>query len=151
MFVDFDQFVYGSGELELAARVAGQEIHSTPYMPNPSGSVSDGDHAFRVAEATRRLGFPNGGRASSQRGRAAKFGALRPRLRKWRRPGRLLELYGDTRAAGKAWSGDWTAWRWIGTRPAGPENCWTGAAHCARRNRDKEEAVAKAMKDANDS
>ena len=37
------------------------EVHSTPYMPNLSGSVSDGDHAFRVAEATRRLGFRMGG------------------------------------------------------------------------------------------
>ena len=61
MFVGFDQFVYGAGELEMAARVQGLEIHSTPFMPNLSGSVSDGDYAFKVAEATRRLGFHVGG------------------------------------------------------------------------------------------
>ena len=61
MFVEFDQFVYGAGELEMAARVQGLEIHSSPFMPNLSGSVSDGDHALKVAEATRKLGFHMGG------------------------------------------------------------------------------------------
>ena len=61
MFVDFDQFVYGKGELELATRVQGLNVHATPFLPNPSGSVSDGDYALRVAKATHRMGFRIGG------------------------------------------------------------------------------------------
>ena len=61
MFVDYDQFVYGKGELELAARVGGFEVHATPFISDLTGSVSDGEHAFRLAEATRRCGFHIGG------------------------------------------------------------------------------------------
>ena len=149
MFVDFDQFVYGSGELELAARVAGLEVHSTPYMPNPSGSVSDGDHAFRVAEATHKLGFRMGGGLHpnvvepQNRGfmpTSAEVGAAR----------KVLELYGDTRALGKASASiDGVAVDWYEARRARELLDW--AALCARRNRGKEEAVAKAMKDADDA
>ena len=74
MFVDFDQFVYGSGELELAARVAGL------------GGSLHALHAQSFGERQRRrprlqggggdapVGVPNGGWPSSQRGRAAKSG-----------------------------------------------------------------------------
>jgi citrate lyase subunit beta/citryl-CoA lyase len=149
MFVDFDQFVYGSGELELAARVAGLEIHSTPHMPNLSGSVSDGDHAFRVASATRKLGFRMGGglhpnvvepQNQGFTPTAAEVGAAR----------KVLELYEEMYAAGKAWAEiDGVVVDWYEARRARELLDW--AAHCARRNRDKEEAVAKAMKDANAS
>ena len=61
MFVDFDQFVYGKGEVELAARAAGREPHAAPFTPNITGSVSDPDRAFAEAYAARKCGFRIGG------------------------------------------------------------------------------------------
>ena len=61
MFVGFDQFVYGKGEVELVARTLGLEVHATPFVPNTTGSVSDPEHAFRTAEAARKCGFRHGG------------------------------------------------------------------------------------------
>ncbi len=61
MFVGFDQFVYGKGELELIARTLGIEVRGAPFVANTTGSVSDGDHAFRQAEAARKCGFRLGG------------------------------------------------------------------------------------------
>ena len=149
MFVDFDQFVYGSGELELAARVAGLEVHSSPYMPNPSGSVSDGDHAFRVAEATRRLGFRMGGGLHPNVVEPQNRG-FTPTAAEVEAARKVLELYEDTRALGKAWAEiDGVAVDWYEARRARELLDW--AAHCTRRERDKKEAVAKAMKDADAS
>ena len=61
MFVGFDQFVYGKGEVELTARALGVEPHAAPFMPNLTGSVSDPDRAFAEAEAARKCGFRIGG------------------------------------------------------------------------------------------
>ena len=61
MFVGFDQFVYGKGEVELAARALGLEIHTAPFTANTSGSVSDPDRALIEAEAARKCGFRVGG------------------------------------------------------------------------------------------
>ena len=61
MFVAFDQFVYGKGEVELAARAAGREPHASPFTPNITGSVSDPDRAFAEADAARKCGFRIGG------------------------------------------------------------------------------------------
>ncbi len=61
MFVGFDQFVYGKGEVELAARALGLEVHTAPFTANVTGSVSDPDRAFSEAEAARRCGFRVGG------------------------------------------------------------------------------------------
>jgi citrate lyase subunit beta/citryl-CoA lyase len=62
MFVGFDQFVYGKGELELVTRALGLKIHrATPFVANTTGSVSDADRAFREAEAARKCGFREGG------------------------------------------------------------------------------------------
>lgn len=61
MFVGFDQFVYGKGEVELAARAAGREPHASPFTPNITGSVSDPDRAFAEADAARKCGFRIGG------------------------------------------------------------------------------------------
>ena len=54
MFVGFDQFVYGKGETELAARALDLEVHAAPFTANVTGSVSDPDRAFAEAEAARR-------------------------------------------------------------------------------------------------
>ena len=61
MFVGFDQFVYGKGEVELAARALGLEVHAMPFTANVTGSVSDPDRAFDEAEAARKCGFHVGG------------------------------------------------------------------------------------------
>ena len=61
MFVGFDQFVYGKGEVELAARALGLELHAAPFTANITGSVSDPDRAFSEAEAARECGFRVGG------------------------------------------------------------------------------------------
>jgi citrate lyase subunit beta/citryl-CoA lyase len=62
MFVGFDQFVYGKGELELVTRALGLKIHRAgPFVPNTTGSVSDAERAFREAEAARQCGFREGG------------------------------------------------------------------------------------------
>ena len=61
MFVGFDQFVYGKGEVELAARALGITPHASPFTPNITGSVSDPDRAFAEADAARRCGFRIGG------------------------------------------------------------------------------------------
>jgi citrate lyase subunit beta/citryl-CoA lyase len=61
MFVGFDQFVYGKGEVELAARALGLEPHAAPFTANTTGSVGDPDRAFQEAEAARKCGFRVGG------------------------------------------------------------------------------------------
>ena len=61
MFVAFDQFVYGKGEVELTARGLGVTPRATPFTPNITGSVSDPDRAFAEADAARRCGFRIGG------------------------------------------------------------------------------------------
>ena len=61
MFVGFDQFVYGKGVVELAARALGLEPHTAPFTANTTGSVGDPDRAFREAEAARKCGFRVGG------------------------------------------------------------------------------------------
>ncbi len=62
MFVGFEQFFYGKGELELATRALGLRIHRAgAFVPNTTGSVSDADRAFREAESSRKMGFREGG------------------------------------------------------------------------------------------
>jgi len=57
MFQNFDQFVYIKGECELAGRALGLGVAGAPFVPNTSGSVSDGDRALRQATAARKCGF----------------------------------------------------------------------------------------------
>ncbi len=143
MFVDFNQFVYGSGELELAARVAGLEVHSTPYMPNPSGSVSDGDHAFRVAEATRKLGFRMGGGLHPNVVEPQNRG-LTPTAEEVEVARRVLEMYEKVSASGRAWAAvEGTVVDWYEARRARDLLEW--AELCEGRDREKEETAARAM------
>lgn len=147
MFVDFNQFVYGGGELELAARVAGVEIHSTPYMPNLSGSVSDGDHAFRVAEATRKLGFRMGGGLHPNVVEPQNRG-FTPTAEEVAKAKRVLELYEEVAASGRAWVEiDGVVVDWYEARRARELLEW--AELCDRCNREKGEAVSRAMRGEN--
>ena len=61
MFVDFDQFVYGKGEAELAARTLGLGVRASPFIVNKTGSVSDPDRALHQAQATFKCGIHLGG------------------------------------------------------------------------------------------
>ena len=147
MFVDFNQFVYGSGELELAARVAGLEVHSTPHMPNLLGSVSDGDHAFRVAEATRKLGFRMGGGLHPNVVEPQNRG-FSPTAEEIVEAKRVLELYEEVAASGRTWAEiDGAVVDWYEARRARELLEW--ADLCARRDREKEEAVSLTMRDNN--
>jgi citrate lyase subunit beta/citryl-CoA lyase len=98
MFVGFDQFIYGKGELELTARALGIEVRGAPFVANTTGSVSDGEHAFRQAEAARKCGFRLGGGLNpagswlaavrpGARSMAASSTAMRP-------PGRVIRWSG---------------------------------------------------------
>ncbi len=147
MFVPFNQFIYGSGELELAARVAGVEIHSTPYMPNLSGSVSDGDHAFRVAEATRKLGFRMGGGLHPNVVEPQNSG-FTPTIVEVAAAHQVLELYEEVAASGRAWAEIGGAVvDWYEARRARELLEW--ADLCDRRDREKGEVVSRAMKEDN--
>ncbi len=141
MFVDMNQFVYGSGELELAARVARLEVHSTPYMPNMSGSVSDGDHAFRVAEATRKLGFRMGGGLHPNVVGPQNRGFM-PTIVEVAAAHQVLELYDEVVASGKAWAEiGGVVVDWYEARRARDLLEW--AELCDRRNREKKDAVSR--------
>ena len=147
MFVDFNQFVYGSGELEMAARVAGLEIHSTPYMPNPSGSVSDGDHAHRVAEATRKLGFRLGGGLHPNVVEPQNQG-FTPTGEEMEAARRVLEQYDEVIASGKSWAQiDGVVVDWFEARRARELLEWSSL--CEERSREKEEAVARVVRPGN--
>ncbi|MDB5811774.1 MAG: hypothetical protein JWN94_3896 [Betaproteobacteria bacterium] len=61
MFVEFDQFIYGKGEAELAARTLGLGVRASPFVVNKSGSVSDPDRALRQAEGAYKMGIRLGG------------------------------------------------------------------------------------------
>jgi len=61
MFMDFDQFVYGKGEAELAARTLGLGVRASPFVANKTGSVSDPNRALHQAQATFRCGIRLGG------------------------------------------------------------------------------------------
>jgi citrate lyase subunit beta / citryl-CoA lyase len=60
MFTGVDAFFYPRGLGSLIARAHGQEFPLTAQIPDTSGSVSDGDHAFAQAVATRKLGGRRG-------------------------------------------------------------------------------------------
>jgi citrate lyase subunit beta/citryl-CoA lyase len=57
MFVGFDQFSYGRGEAELAARALGKELANCMFVPDESGQVADAQWMRRYAETMRGCGF----------------------------------------------------------------------------------------------
>jgi citrate lyase subunit beta/citryl-CoA lyase len=103
MFVGFDQFVYGKGELELVTRALGLETHrAMPFVPNTTGSVSDAERAFREAEAARRCGFRQGGglhpNVVEPQNRGFTPTAAEVEDARW-----VLERYQALQRAGKVW------------------------------------------------
>jgi citrate lyase subunit beta / citryl-CoA lyase len=60
MFTDVDAFFYPRGLGSLIARANGKSFPLTAQLTDRSGSVSNAEHAFRQAEATRKLGGRRG-------------------------------------------------------------------------------------------
>jgi citrate lyase subunit beta/citryl-CoA lyase len=56
MFTGVDAFFYPRGLGSLIARAHGKDFPLTAQIPDTSGSVSDGEHAYAQAAATRKIG-----------------------------------------------------------------------------------------------
>ena len=141
MFVGFDQFVYGRGELELAARALGLEVAETLFIPNRTGSVSDPDRAFQEAEAARRCGFRHGSGLHPN--------VVEPQIKGFTPPTEevedarwVLQRYREIRGAGKLWE-DVEGRVIDGYEARRAEELLEWAEACAERDRDKAEAVAR--------
>jgi len=61
MFTGVDAFFYPRGLGSLLSRARRKDFPLTAQTPDTSGSVSNAEHAFRQAEATRKLGGRRGG------------------------------------------------------------------------------------------
>ncbi len=139
MFVGFEQFAYGKGELELAARVLSLQVRAAPFVANTTGSVSDADRAFREARAARTCGFRLGGGLNP--------GVVEPQNRgftptadevvdaRW-----VLERYQEVAGTGDTWIviDGRVIDRYEATRA---RDTLEWAALCAERDREKAEAV----------
>lgn len=60
MFTGVDAFFYPRGLGSLIARAHGKDFPLNAQLPDTSGSVSDGEHAYAQAVATRKLGGRRG-------------------------------------------------------------------------------------------
>ena len=142
MFVDFDQFVYPRGEAELAARTHGLGVRTAPFVPNTSGSVSDGNRALRQAEASRRCGFRLGGGGLNPAVVESHNVGLTPTEDEVREAKQVLEEYARLGEAGETWAEfeGRVVDRYEAERA---RELLDWAALCAERNREKAEAVAK--------
>jgi citrate lyase subunit beta/citryl-CoA lyase len=142
MFVGYDQFVYIKGEAELAARALGLGVRAAPFVANTTGSVSDGERAFKQAEAARKCGFHLG------------LGGLNPAVVESHNRGYtpteaevrdahwVLEQYERLIASGETWLE--IEGRVIDRYEAArARDTIDWAAACAARDREKERAVAR--------
>jgi citrate lyase subunit beta/citryl-CoA lyase len=142
MFVGFDQFVYGKGELELAARALGLAVHrAAPFVANTTGSVSDAERAFIAAEAARKCGFREGGglhpNVVEPQNRGFTPTAEEVADAKW-----VLEQYRALQRAGKVW--EEVNGRVIDVYEAGrAEELLEWAQLCAEKDAEKAAAVAR--------
>ena len=141
MFVGFDQFVYGKGEVELAARALTLEPHTAPFTANVTGSVSDPDRALQEAEAARKCGFRIGGGLhpnvvdSQNRG-------FSPSEEEVTQAHLVLEEYRELADAGGTWAqvGDKVVDQYEAARA---EELIEWDELCRARDREKEAAVAR--------
>ena len=143
MFVDFDQFVYGKGELELVTRALRLEVLGGPYVPNLTGSVSDPDRALREADAARRCGFRHGGGLHPN--------VVEPQTRGFTPPSEevegarwVLERFRQMVGAGKVWE-DVNGRIVDGYEARRAEELLAWARDCSERDREKAEAVVRAL------
>ena len=142
MFVGFDQFVYGKGELELVTRALGLAMHrAAPFVANTTGSVSDADRAFREAEAARKCGFREGGglhpNVVEPQNRGFTPTEVEVAEAQW-----VLERFRALQRAGKVWEeSDGHVIDVYEARRA--EQLLEWAQLCAERNAEKAEAVVR--------
>jgi citrate lyase subunit beta/citryl-CoA lyase len=142
MFVGFDQFVYGKGELELVTRALGLKIHrATPFVANTTGSVSDADRAFREAEAARKCGFREGGGLHPNVVEPQNRG-FTPTEEEVAEARQVIERYKALQRAGKVWeeSNGWVIDVYEARRA---EELVEWAQLCADRDAEKAECVAR--------
>ena len=140
MFVEFDQFVYGKGEMELVARALGLEVVATPFVPSPTGSVSDPDRAFQEAEGARKCGFRHGSGLHPSVVEPQTRG-LTPTPEEVEVALWVLQHFRQVRAAGEVW--EEVEGRVIDSYEAHrAEELLDWAQICAEKDRDKSEAVA---------
>jgi citrate lyase subunit beta/citryl-CoA lyase len=148
MFVDFDQFVYPRGEAELAARTLGLGVRTAPFIPNTSGSVSDSNRALRQAEAARKCGLRLGGGGLNPAVVESHNVGLTPTEEEVCDARWVLERYRELEAGGETWK-EFEGGPEQGRAPrvvdryeaARAAELLGWAEACAKRNREKEEAV----------
>ncbi|MDA0264017.1 MAG: aldolase/citrate lyase family protein [Chloroflexi bacterium] len=141
MFVGFDQFVYGKGEVELAARALGLEPHTAPFTANTTGSVGDPDRAFREAEAARKCGFRVGGGLHPNVVEPQTRG-FTPTQEAVDESKQVLEQYRELEVSGETWSE--INGRIIDRYEADrARRLLEWAQVCARRDQEKADAVAR--------
>ena len=143
MFVDYDQFVYGKGEAELAARTLGLGVRASPFVVNKTGSVSDPDRALRQAEAIRKIGIRLGGGGLNPAVVPGHTTGLTPTREEIADAHWVLEQYHE-------FSGSSDTWREVNGRvidryeAARARETLHFAELCAARDKEKAEAVARA-------
>jgi citrate lyase subunit beta / citryl-CoA lyase len=142
MFVGFDQFIYGKGELELVTRALSLEIHRAgAFAANTTGSVSDAERAFREAEAARKCGFRQGGGLHPNVVEPQNRG-FTPTKEEVDEAWWVLEQYRTLQQAGKVWEEiDGRVIDLYEARRA--EELLEWAQLCAERDAEKAEAVAR--------
>ncbi|MCH7843992.1 MAG: hypothetical protein IID01_14650 [Chloroflexi bacterium] len=141
MFVGFDQFVYGKGEVELAARALDLEPHTAPFTANTTGSVGDPDRAFQEAEAARRCGFRVGGGLHPNVVEPQTRG-FTPTPDEAEEARRVLEQYRELEISGRTWAeiDGKIVDRYEAARA---RKLLEWSEICARRDQEKAEAVAR--------
>ncbi|MEO7726183.1 MAG: aldolase/citrate lyase family protein [Burkholderiales bacterium] len=104
MFVDYDQFGYGKGEAELAARTLGLGVRASPFVVNKTGSVSDSDRALLMAEGTRKMGIRLGGGGLNPAVVEGHTVGLTPSAEEVREAHAVIEDYRRLAASGDTWT-----------------------------------------------
>lgn len=140
MFVDFDQFVYLRGEAELAARSLDLGVRSAVFVPNTTGSVSDGKRALHQAEAMRKCGLRFGGGGLNPAVVESHNTGFTPTEEEVRDAHAVLEQYAIVQASGETWRE--IEGRVIDRYEAGrARELLDWAEACAERDREKAQAV----------
>lgn len=142
MFVGFDQFVYGKGEAELAARTLGLGVRASPYIVDRTGSVSDPDRALHQARATFKCGVHLGGGGLNPAVVEGHTVGLTPTAEDVRDAHWVIKQYQEIAATSDTW-------REVDGRvidryeAARARDMLEWAALCAARDREKAAAVAR--------
>ncbi len=142
MFVDFDQFVYGKGEAEMAGRTLALGVRGGPFIANKTGSVSDPNRSLHQAQATFKCGIRLGGGGLNPAVVDGHNAGLTPTADDVRDAHWMLEQYRQLAATSDTWRE--VEGRVIDRYAAAhAREMLEYAALCAARDKEKSEAVAK--------